>query len=181
MISSESISYKHLKVSMFLFSTWLAQHPKNASWNTQSFWHWGKHASSCSWFEKEYEHALRQFPATLLELTAVSFFLPSIYQAAQICHFYHQIIAYGLVFWSSAQQTLPAIWHRRKHVVPPLQNLLPLGGIIRVTLIILGLYRHNQTLMRAMVEECLRGCMGTDKGTGLSMRQRGVRDREGDM
>lgn len=176
---------------MFLFSTWLAQHPKNVSWNTQSFWHWGKHASSCSWLEKEMwtcSQAVSNYRARTYSSVFLSFFHLYI-ERPRFAIFTHQIMAHGLVFWSSAQQTLPAIWHSprfegsrmRKHVLPPLQNLLPLGGIIRVTLIILGLYWHNQTLTRAMVEEYLRGCVGADKGPGLSTMGRGVRDRKGDM
>ena len=138
---------------MFLFSTWLAQHPKNVSWNTQSFWHWGKHASSCSWLEKEIwkcSQAVSNYPAR----TYSSAFLSSIYiyiEWPRFAIFTHQITAYGLVFWSSAQQTHPAIWHGprfegsriRKHVLPPLQNLLPLGGIIQVTLLEKEMATHS--------------------------------------
>ena len=145
--------------------------------------------------KKKDGHALRQFP-TYPARTCSSVFLSSIYissgpdlpfSPSNCC------ICLTLLKFSSAQQTLPAGWswvrcspgtegsRMRKHVVPPLQNLLPLGRIIWVIVIILGLYWHNQTITRAMGSHSITGCVGTGKGTGHSTRGRGVRDREGDV
>ena len=125
MISAESISYKHLKVSMFLFSTWLAQHPKNVSWNTQSFWHWGKHASSCSWLEKEMwtcSQAVSNYRARTYSSVFLSFFHLHI-ERPRFAIFTHQIMAHGLVFWSSANTscnlTQPQVWRLKDEKTCP--------------------------------------------------------------